>query len=152
MLLRKLANSGQSILLTIHQPSSQLFQMFDQLLLLDKSGNTLYFGDTGHESQTLIGYFERQGAFKCSFDQNPAEWILEVTGSSDTALLSTKHQSKDWCTIWAESSERQRIVHELARLHRVAPKFLNSETPKQEDEYATSVSYQFRLVTMRVFQ
>lgn len=38
--LRKLADAGQAILCTIHQPSSVLFEQFDQLLLL-KSGECL---------------------------------------------------------------------------------------------------------------
>lgn len=35
-LLRKLSDHGQAILATIHQPSSELFQVFDRLLLLKK--------------------------------------------------------------------------------------------------------------------
>jgi ABC-type multidrug transport system ATPase subunit len=35
-LIRKLANNGQAILCTIHQPSGILFQQFDRLLLLAK--------------------------------------------------------------------------------------------------------------------
>ncbi|KAG6330183.1 hypothetical protein ID866_8906, partial [Astraeus odoratus] len=45
--LRELANHGQAILCTIHQPSGELFQMFDRLLLLRKGGQTVYFGDLG---------------------------------------------------------------------------------------------------------
>jgi ABC-type multidrug transport system ATPase subunit len=55
-LLRKLANHGQAILCTIHQPSAMLFQQFDRLLLLAKSGQTVYFGDIGENSRTLIKY------------------------------------------------------------------------------------------------
>ena len=36
--LRKLADHGQAILCTIHQPSSLLFESFDRLLLLQKVG------------------------------------------------------------------------------------------------------------------
>ncbi|KAK9342704.1 hypothetical protein V1522DRAFT_454590 [Lipomyces starkeyi] len=46
-LLRRLANAGQSILCTIHQPSATLFEQFDKLLLLKKGGKALYFGDIG---------------------------------------------------------------------------------------------------------
>jgi hypothetical protein len=39
---------------SIHQPSSELFQSFDRLLLLRKGGQTCYFGDLGENSATLI--------------------------------------------------------------------------------------------------
>ncbi|OBZ71561.1 Brefeldin A resistance protein [Grifola frondosa] len=48
--LRNLAGSGQAIVCTIHQPSAELFQMFDQLLWLCKGGQTVYFGDIGERS------------------------------------------------------------------------------------------------------
>ena len=39
--LRKLADQGQAILCTIHQPSALLFSSFDRLLLLEKGGETV---------------------------------------------------------------------------------------------------------------
>ena len=39
--LRKLADHGQAILCTIHQPSSLLFESFDRLLLLQRGGETV---------------------------------------------------------------------------------------------------------------
>jgi ATP-binding cassette subfamily G (WHITE) protein 2 (SNQ2) len=45
--LRTLAKSGTAILCTIHQPSAELFQQFDRLLLLKKGGQTVYFGNLG---------------------------------------------------------------------------------------------------------
>lgn len=69
--LRSLADNGLSILCTIHQPSAELFQVFDRLLLLRKGGQTVYFGDIGHNSSTLINYFERNGAAQCGENENP---------------------------------------------------------------------------------
>jgi ATP-binding cassette, subfamily G (WHITE), member 2, SNQ2 len=83
--LRKLADAGQSILCTIHQPSAVLFEQFDRLLLLQKGGKTVYFGDTGEGSRTLINYFERNGGTECPPDANPAEYILEQIGAGATA-------------------------------------------------------------------
>ena len=57
-LIRKLANHGQAILCTIHQPSSILLDEFDRLLFLQK-GETVYFGEFGHNCHTLIEYFEK---------------------------------------------------------------------------------------------
>lgn len=53
-LLRKLSKAGQSILCTIHQPSATLFEEFDRLLLLRKGGQTVYFGDIGKNSATIL--------------------------------------------------------------------------------------------------
>ena len=69
--LRSLADQGQAILCTIHQPSAELFQAFDRMLLLKKGGQTVYFGDLGNNSNTMIEYFERNGARKCEGFENP---------------------------------------------------------------------------------
>jgi len=71
MVLRSLAERGQAILCTIHQPSAELFQVFDRVLLLQKGGKTTYFGDLGHHATTLIRYFEANGARKCEAVENP---------------------------------------------------------------------------------
>ena len=70
--LKKLAARGQAILCTIHQPSSLLFESFDRLLLLERGGETVYFGDIGADSQILCDYFARYGAV-CPENVNPAE-------------------------------------------------------------------------------
>jgi ATP-binding cassette subfamily G (WHITE) protein 2 (PDR) len=72
--LRKLADNGQAVLATIHQPSAILFQEFDRLLFLAKGGRTVYFGDIGKNSETLLNYFESNGADKCGENENPAEY------------------------------------------------------------------------------
>ena len=74
--LRKLADNGQAVLATIHQPSAILFQEFDRLLFLAKGGKTVYFGDIGKNSRTLLDYFESNGAEKCGENDNPAEVSL----------------------------------------------------------------------------
>ncbi len=73
LLLRKLADHGQAILATIHQPSSELFQTFDRLLLLQKGGKTVYFGDLGKNSQTMLEYFHARSDKHCGERDNPAE-------------------------------------------------------------------------------
>ena len=76
--MRKLADHGQAILCTIHQPSSLLFESFDRLLLLEAGGETVYFGDIGADSKLIREYFSRYGA-TCPPNVNPAEFMLEVS-------------------------------------------------------------------------
>ncbi|GMF62608.1 unnamed protein product [[Candida] boidinii] len=77
-LMRKLANNGQAVLCTIHQPSAILLQEFDRLLFLARGGRTVYFGDLGENCQTMIDYFEKYDADPCPSNANPAEWMLEL--------------------------------------------------------------------------
>ena len=44
-LLKELALKGKLIFVVIHQPSSDIFKMFDQLLVLDSGGYLIYDGD-----------------------------------------------------------------------------------------------------------
>ncbi|KAF5346654.1 hypothetical protein D9758_013227 [Tetrapyrgos nigripes] len=132
-LLRKLANNGQAILCTIHQPSALLFQEFDRLLFLARGGRPVYFGDIGENSQTLISYFERKGAHPCLPDANPAEWMLEVIGAAPGAVAA-----RDYADAWRESDEYVKIKKELARkreLAKVRPA-VDSETKRKSPEYA----------------
>ena len=85
--LKKLAASGQAILCTIHQPSSLLFESFDRLLLLERGGETVYFGDIGADSSTLRDYFARYGAI-CPSNVNPAEASFPHLSSTCERLLT----------------------------------------------------------------
>ena len=44
-LMKQLAISGKLIFVVIHQPSSDIFKLFDQLLLLDVGGYPIYYGN-----------------------------------------------------------------------------------------------------------
>jgi len=76
--LRKLADAGQAVLCTIHQPSAILFEHFDDLVLLKSGGRVVYAGELGQDSKKMRQYFEDKGGSKCPPDANPAEWMLEV--------------------------------------------------------------------------
>jgi ABC-type multidrug transport system ATPase subunit len=73
--MRKLADHGQAVLATIHQPSAVMFEQFDRLLLLAKGGKPVYFGDIGSHSHTLLDYLETNGARPCG----PAENVSLLT-------------------------------------------------------------------------
>jgi ATP-binding cassette, subfamily G (WHITE), member 2, SNQ2 len=111
--LRKLADSGQAILCTIHQPSSLLFESFDRLLLLGRGGNTIYFGDIGEDSHVMREYFARYGA-KCPSNVNPAEYMLEAIGAGITPRIG----DRDWKDIWLDSAEFARTRAEIEEIKR----------------------------------
>eukprot|EP01118_Nematostelium_gracile_P014681 TRINITY_DN5780_c0_g1_i1.p1 TRINITY_DN5780_c0_g1~~TRINITY_DN5780_c0_g1_i1.p1 ORF type:complete len:650 (-),score=148.57 TRINITY_DN5780_c0_g1_i1:3-1952(-) len=70
--LRKLAKSGRTVICTIHQPNSNIFRLFDNLILLAK-GETIYNGKTDE----ALHYFEELG-YKCPEDVNPADFFMKL--------------------------------------------------------------------------
>ncbi|KAF1956886.1 hypothetical protein CC80DRAFT_412238 [Byssothecium circinans] len=145
--LRKLADAGQAILCTIHQPSSVLFEHFDQLLLLKSGGRTAYFGELGHDSRTLLDYLEANGAKKCPSKANPAEYMLEAIGAGDP-----NYKGKDWGDVWASSPENEKLTKEIQDIisnRRNASQ--NKEQTSDDREYAMPLTTQLCTVIHRSF-
>ncbi len=44
-LLREQTRKGKLLIVNIHQPSSDIFKLFDKLLVMDKGGRVVYYGD-----------------------------------------------------------------------------------------------------------
>lgn len=146
-LLRKLANNGQAILCTIHQPSAVLFQEFDRLLFLASGGRTVYFGDIGHKSKTLTDYFESNGSRKCGVEENPAEWMLDVIGAAPGS-----RNTIDWPQMWRESPEKQAIRDKLAEMRSDLKNLPVDDDPTSLREFAEPFGLQLLAVTTRVFE
>lgn len=144
--LRKLADAGQAILCTVHQPSAILFQEFDRLLFLARGGKTVYFGDIGQNSRTLLDYFEKEGARACGDDENPAEWMLEIVNNA------TSSQGEDWHTVWQRSQERLAVEAEVGRIASEMSSKNPQDDSASQSEFAMPFRVQLREVTTRVFQ
>ncbi|KIX01900.1 uncharacterized protein Z518_07839 [Rhinocladiella mackenziei CBS 650.93] len=146
--LRKLADHGQAVLSTIHQPSAILFQEFDRLLFLTNGGRTVYFGDIGPNSQTLISYFERHGARHCTESENVAEYILEVVNPE-----TSTQPNHDWVEIWKSSEENENMLVELERINRETSEIrAEDNAPKDHGQFAMPLYTQIYYTTIRAFQ
>jgi ATP-binding cassette, subfamily G (WHITE), member 2, PDR len=146
--LRKLADNGQAILATIHQPSAILFLEFDRLLFLAKGGRTVYFGDIGHNSETLLNYFESHVERPCGEAENPAEYILEAVTSGTSGK-----SGHDWPEIWKASEECKNIRAEQDRIHaEMNGVSTGDNSDGDEDEFAMPIHVLLLYTTIRVFQ
>ena len=57
--VHKVAKMGRTVISTIHQPSTEIFLMFDDLLLLQRGGWQVYFGPLGaNRASTFVEYME----------------------------------------------------------------------------------------------
>jgi ABC-2 type transporter len=70
--LKKVANAGASVLFTIHQPSSEIFNSFDRLILLHK-GRVLFQGSV----KSVPSSFAACG-YPLPDNFNPADWVVNV--------------------------------------------------------------------------
>lgn len=65
LLLKELALKGKLVYVVIHQPSSDIFKMFDEIVILDTGGYLIYSGDPVES----IGYFQNQGHLVETYQQ-----------------------------------------------------------------------------------
>jgi ABC-type multidrug transport system ATPase subunit/ABC-type multidrug transport system permease subunit len=80
--VRNTVDTGRTVVCTIHQPSIDIFEAFDELLLLKRGGRVIYNGSLGHNSVDLIEYFQSlPGVAPIKEGYNPATWMLEVTSN-----------------------------------------------------------------------
>ncbi|KZM19935.1 ATPase [Ascochyta rabiei] len=143
--LRKLAAAGQAILCTIHQPNSALFENFDRLLLLQRGGQCVYFGDIGKDAHVLLEYFHRHGA-DCPPAANPAEWMLDAVGAGSAPRIG----DKDWADVWTDSEEFAQVKRDIISMKEQRLQEVGSAEPVEQKEYATPLMFQIKLVNKRM--
>lgn len=139
--LRRLADHGQAVLVTIHQPSAQLFSQFDNLLLLAKGGKMVYFGEIGQDGSCIKDYFGKLGA-KCPPGVNPAEFMIDVVSGHVLPGI-------EWHQNWLDSPQHTKMANYL-------DSFVSDAAAKppgfddDSNEFATSLWTQTKLVTQRM--
>ncbi|BFZ59965.1 ATP-binding cassette transporter snq2 [Saitoella coloradoensis] len=141
--LKKLAAAGQAILCTIHQPNAALFENFDRLLLLQRGGQVVYFGEIGSDAHVMLDYFRRNGA-DCPPDANPAEYMLDAVGAGSAPRIGPK----DWSDVWKDSPELAQIKADILRLKDERSR-AGDAGEADTAEFATPLAYQLKLVIKR---
>ncbi|KAE9034243.1 ABC transporter G family member 38 [Phytophthora rubi] len=124
--VRKVADSGRTVVCTIHQPSSDVFFLFDSLLLLKRGGEMVFFGELDnaqpddYECGHLIDYFEAiPEAPRLPVGQNPATWMLECIGAGVAGAgekpTTDAAVNVDFVQHFRESKEQQALLDGLDR-------------------------------------
>ncbi|KAH9780001.1 ABC transporter G family member 37 [Citrus sinensis] len=102
--VKNVVETGRTVVCTIHQPSIDIFEAFDDLVLMKNGGRIIYFGPLGQHSCKVIEYFECiPGVLKIKDNYNPATWMLEVSSNSMETQLGV-----DFAQIYRESTLYQK--------------------------------------------
>ncbi|KAB2073018.1 hypothetical protein ES319_A07G056600v1 [Gossypium barbadense] len=112
--VRNTVDTGRTVVCTIHQPSIDIFEAFDELFLMKRGGEEIYVGPLGHHSKHLIEYFEGiHGVSKIKEGYNPATWMLEVTTTAQELALGV-----DFADIYKNSDLHRRnkaLIEDLSK-------------------------------------
>ncbi len=135
-LLKELTIKGKLVFVVIHQPSSEIFKMFDRLIILDTGGYLIYTGDPVES----ISYFKskiRQANWndsECPVCGNVnSEQIFNIVESRivdeyGNATQTRKISPKEWCDYFNEETGKERrhsvLVKRLPEINFKIPGFL----------------------------
>ena len=82
LLLKQLANNGKMVIASIHQPSSEIFNTLDRVLILAK-GKTVYFGKVSKLPSYLISI-----GYECPRYSNVADFTLQKIAENDDFFIN----------------------------------------------------------------
>lgn len=115
--LKRLAQKGKTIVLTIHQPSSEIFRLFDKLLLVAE-GRIAFLGSSDNASR----FFTSLNA-PCPTNYNPADFYVEmlaiVPGKEDESRLKVRKI----CDAFAVSEYHMKINDKINKLEANVSKY-----------------------------
>ncbi|XP_071108651.1 protein white-like [Haliotis cracherodii] len=144
--LQSMAAKGRTIMCTIHQPSSEVFAMFSQVLLLAE-GRTAFLG----ASQDAFELFASQG-FPCPRNFNPADFYVLTLAIVPGKEQESFDKVQSMCDAFRDS-ELTRImstdIMETSQKLRRASSVVFEEAFDNEDRYDTSWFNQFSVVLWR---
>ncbi len=151
--LRDLARAGRTVISTIHQPNSDIFEMFDRLMLLAQ-GKIIYF----NEARLAVDYFAGI-QFKCPELSNPADYFMSIMSiesqepdeiDEKQALLSqeeVKQKYDEQIAHFDNSYKASSLKNDHTRVNPLVTPINESDVNNQQVGWC----YQLGLLTMRNF-
>lgn len=158
LLLKRMANSGRTIILSIHQPRYSIYRLFDSLTLL-VNGKQVYHGP----AQTALEYFSDIG-YTCEPHNNPADFFLDIINGDSTAVALNRIDKEDPESV---TTSRRGIEDKLVEEYRSCTYFNQTKAelerimrgkqttttaPSRTITYNTGFLTQFRWVLKRTFR
>jgi ABC-type multidrug transport system permease subunit len=136
-------NDGRTIICTIHQPRSNIFSLFDMLLLLSE-GQVVYFGPASN----AISYFSKLN-FVCPNFANPADYLLDISSIDSRTEENnefTKKQVEMLINHYSTSKEYNESMEFIENLSKIT---MNNQEIFKKSGFATGIWEQNKLLFNR---
>uniref|UniRef100_A0A0P5P266 Protein white n=1 Tax=Daphnia magna TaxID=35525 RepID=A0A0P5P266_9CRUS len=145
--LKNIASTGKTVVCTIHQPSSEVFALFDRILLMAE-GRTAFLGPVGD----ALSFFSAQG-MPCPPNYNPADYYIHTLATVPGQEIESRKKSKEICDSYESSQAGQQIL-EIVKANRSlnsteSQEFELAEVKAKKSPYKASWFAQFRAVLWR---
>ncbi|XP_043843191.1 ATP-binding cassette sub-family G member 8 isoform X2 [Dromiciops gliroides] len=155
--LSRLAKGNRLVLISLHQPRSDIFKLFD-LVLLMTSGTTIYSGT----ARDMVKYFTDIG-YPCPRYSNPADFYVDLTSidrQDREQEMATKEKVKSLSALFLEkvrdfddflwkAAEEESVpsMSEEPRSHLISDKTINLPSPS--DHQLPGTVQQFTILIRR---
>ncbi|XP_020625255.1 protein white-like [Orbicella faveolata] len=137
--LQQLAAQGRTIICTIHQPSSEVYAMFDSILLLAE-GRTAYMGSRSD----AIQYFDSLG-YPCPDNFNPADHFVHTLAIVPGNEEDCRQRVQNICDVY--SAHESEVTESGAKERQDS--FKDDANALYRSPYKASWCRQFRSVLWR---
>ncbi|KAL3111370.1 hypothetical protein niasHT_019600 [Heterodera trifolii] len=107
--MRALTLSGRTIICTIHQPSSEIYQKFDRVMFLAQ-GRLAYFGEPTKATELI----SRAGN-PCPSNYNPADHIIQCLSIEMGREAECQQRVRNICAEWERCAEGALFHAELEK-------------------------------------
>ncbi|KAB0792488.1 hypothetical protein PPYR_04282 [Photinus pyralis] len=141
--LKELAQLGKTVVCTIHQPSSELYEMFDKILLMAE-GRVAFLG-TPREAENFCAAL---GA-PCPKNYNPADYFMQLLAIVPNQEEDCKQVVNMMCDAFAGSGYGMKLAAEAGAVEKEVYKPGDSFNGKRRTPYKASWCAQFSAVLWR---
>ncbi|KAF7270964.1 hypothetical protein GWI33_016096 [Rhynchophorus ferrugineus] len=148
-ILKQMAHTGKTVICTIHQPSSELYAMFDKLLLMAE-GRIAFLG-TPEEADI----FFRELDAPCPKNYNPADYFIQLLAIVPDNEESCRHAVNMICDKYERSLTGMEVTLESSTKvgdflkNTETELWLNGTSNGRKSPYKASWCAQFRAVLWR---
>ncbi|KAI8462016.1 ABC-2 type transporter-domain-containing protein [Phakopsora pachyrhizi] len=142
LLKRLVISTNLTVVVTVHQPSREIFESFDKLILLKTGGEMAYFG----QRENAVQFFESRYSILRNPSEDPAEYLINcLTKIDQSSNVAVERVPK--ILDWNQTSDHAKVVKEIQILNSEAFKIncFDSDYQRVETIYQEVIQLTKRL-------
>ena len=141
-LLRKLADAGKTILVTIHQPSLEAFERFDAVAVIARDESTKQVG--------RLAWFGRAFPDSITFFEPQLSGSAPPTSVDGLLRGLSKRPAAEWVRQWESSVAKSIWVDRRASAHAGAPPSRSRRLPRNTASFTQWITLVKRMIAVKV--